>query len=105
MASKKSKSERSQNLRSVLIEELSSRVTDSKRDIPVMTRLSEELIGMLDILVKLDIFRSRSEAVAVIVESTLLTQKEKFNQLEEEISKLEKIQGKAKEIALDVLKG
>ncbi len=88
-----------------MIEELSTRESDTKRDIPVMTRLDDELVSMLDILVKLDIFKSRSEAVAAIVEKTLFQQRDKFEQLKAQITKLEKIQDTAKDIAYDVLKG
>jgi Arc/MetJ-type ribon-helix-helix transcriptional regulator len=60
---------------------------------------------MLDILVKLDIFKSRSEAIASIVEKTLFVQRDKFELLKAQITKLEKIQDTAKDIASDVLKG
>lgn len=87
-----------------MIEELSLKTSDSTRDIAVMTRLNGESVNMLDILVKVGIFKSRSEAVAAIIEKTLLTHKDKFAQLEVEIAKLEEIQEKAKEIAFDVIK-
>ncbi len=103
MAQKKEKS--SQKMREEMIDELSSRKSDVKREVPVMTRLDKELVKMLDVLVKLDIFKSRSEAVAAIVENTLLVQKDKFELLQSQISKLEKIQDTAKDIALEVLKG
>ncbi len=88
-----------------MIDELSTRESGTKRDIPVMTRLDNELVSMLDILVKLDIFKSRSEAVAAIVEKTLFVQRDKFELLKAQITKLEKIQDTAKDIAYDVLKG
>jgi Arc/MetJ-type ribon-helix-helix transcriptional regulator len=100
---KKDKSEG--KLRDEMLQELSVEDSESKRDMPVMTRLDKKLIELLDILVKLDIFNSRSEAVAAIVEKTLLTQLDKFELLKDQISKLEEIQDTAKDIALDVLKG
>ena len=54
---------------------------------------------------KLDIFNSRSEAVAAIVEKTLLSQLDNFELLKEQISKLEEIQDTARDIAYDVLRG
>lgn len=102
---KKEESESSSKLREDMIEELSIRDSGTKRDIPVMTRLDSKLVQRLDILIKLDIFNSRSEAVAAIVEKTLSTQMEKFKLLENQIAKLEKIQDTAKDIAYDVLKG
>ncbi|MGY5878855.1 MAG: hypothetical protein RTV31_01335 [Candidatus Thorarchaeota archaeon] len=103
MSKKKKGDESIQNLRKAMIEDLSTRVSESKRDIPVTARLDNELVGMLDILVKLDIFKSRSEAIAAILKKTLLPQKSKFEQLATQITKLEKIQDTAKEIAYDVL--
>jgi len=86
-----------------MIEDLSTRVSESKRDIPVTARLDEELVSMLDILVKLDIFKSRSEAIAGILSKTLIPQKSKFEELATQITKLEKIKDTAKDIAYDVL--
>lgn len=88
-----------------MLESLSLESIDAKREIPVMTRLGTDLVEMLDVLVKLDIFKSRSEAVAAIVEKTLLSQMDKFELLTAQIEKLEKIQKTAKGIALDVLSG
>jgi len=100
---KKNDEDSTQTLRKAMIEDLSIRVSDSKRDIPVTTRLDDELVNMLDILVKLGIFKSRSEAIASILEMTLLDHKDKFKQLATEITKLERIQDRAKDIALEVL--
>ena len=94
-----------QDLRKAIIEDLSTRITDTKRDIPVTARLDGEIVNMLDILVKLGIFKSRSEAIASILENTLLDHRDRFKQLTTEITKLEKIQGRAKDIALEVLQG
>ncbi|MFW9890401.1 MAG: ribbon-helix-helix domain-containing protein [Candidatus Thorarchaeota archaeon] len=75
------------------------------RNISVMTRLSQDLVGILDNLVKLGIFKSRSDAVAAIIEKALLTQKESFELLEAQVKKLEGIQGDAMDIALRALEG
>jgi Arc/MetJ-type ribon-helix-helix transcriptional regulator len=87
-----------------MMEHLSTQKQDTKRGFPVMTRLNMELIDMLDILVKLDIFKSKSEAVASIVEKVLMSQRDNFEQLKSEITKIEKIQDSAKEIVADTLK-
>ena len=102
---KKRESESATKLRDEMLEDLSNGRSDVKRDVPVMTRLDSELVKLLDILVKLDIFNSRSEAVAAILEKTLLSQMDKFKLLENQIGKLEEIQDAAKDIAYDVLKG
>jgi len=95
----------SRSLRDEMLDELSINNVDAKREVPVMTRLDKDLVQLIDILVKLDIFKSRSEAVAAIVEKTLLSQLDKFELLKEQIAKLEDIQDTAKDIALDVMKG
>jgi len=103
LTKKNERIESSQTLRKGIIENLTTRLADSKRDNPVTARLDDEIVNMLDILVKLDIFKSRSEAIAAILEKTLIPQREKFKQLEAQITKLEKIQDTAKELASDVL--
>jgi Arc/MetJ-type ribon-helix-helix transcriptional regulator len=75
------------------------------RDVSVMTRLSQDLVDILDDLVKLGLFKSRSDAVAVIVERALLSQRESFEKLKSQVEKLEKIQGDAMDIALKALEG
>ena len=103
MTKKKKSAETSKTLRKAMIDDLTDRLSESKRDNPVTARLDDEIVNMLDILVKLDIFKSRSEAIAAILEKTLIPQREKFKQLETQITKLEKIQDTAKELAIDVL--
>ena len=103
LTKKKKSAETSKTLRKAMIDDLTDRLSESKRDNPVTARLDDEIVNMLDILVKLDIFKSRSEAIAAILEKTLIPQREKFKQLETQITKLEKIQDTAKELAIDVL--
>jgi Arc/MetJ-type ribon-helix-helix transcriptional regulator len=92
-------------LRDEILEDLSISQSESKREVPVMTRLGTDLVELLDILVKLGIFNSRSEAVAAIVEKTLFSQQDKFKLLKTQVEKLETIQGTARGIAFDILKG
>jgi Arc/MetJ-type ribon-helix-helix transcriptional regulator len=92
-------------LREDFLESLSINESEMKREIPVMTRLGKDLVELLDILVKLSIFNSRSEAVAAIVEKTILSQQDKFELLKAQVEKLEEIQDAARNIAFDVLKG
>jgi ribosomal 50S subunit-associated protein YjgA (DUF615 family) len=92
-------------LREDFLESLSISKSEVKREIPVMTRLGKDLVELLDILVKLNIFSSRSEAVAAIVEKTILSQQDKFELLKMQVEKLEEIQDTARNIAFDVLKG
>jgi Arc/MetJ-type ribon-helix-helix transcriptional regulator len=96
------KKKSSTKLKDELVEEL-AREKSRKRESPVMTRLSADLIEMLDILVKLDIFKSKSEAVASIVAKTLYELKDNFHELKAEITKIEKIQDSAKDVIADAL--
>ncbi|MFW9767370.1 MAG: hypothetical protein ACFFF9_14535 [Candidatus Thorarchaeota archaeon] len=105
MTQKRKSGESSQSLRDVLIKEMTTPVSSMKRDIPVSTRLGNETVSMLDILVALGIFRSRSEAAAAIIEKTLFRHKDEFKLLKDKITKLEKIQDSAMDIAYDVLTG
>ncbi len=105
LARKKKKTESTPTLRDEMLKELSIDDSESKREVPVMTRLDTRVIQLLDMLIKLNIFKSRSEAVAAIVEKTLLPQQDKFDLLQEQLSKLEEIEDTAKGIALDVMKG
>jgi Arc/MetJ-type ribon-helix-helix transcriptional regulator len=102
---KRQQSKAALSLREEMLESLSISESEAKREIPVMTRLGTDLVELLDILVKLDIFSSRSEAVAAIVEKTLFSQQEKFELLKAQVEKLEKIHTTAKGIGFDILKG
>ena len=52
-----------------------------KREIHVMTRLSESVVDILDALVVLNVFKSRSEAVAAYVESSIISDIELYENL------------------------
>jgi Arc/MetJ-type ribon-helix-helix transcriptional regulator len=105
LAPKKKQKESTPTLREEMLDKLSAGVTETKRDIPVMTRMDSKLVELLDILVKLNIFQSRSEAVASIVEKMLFSQLDKFELLKEQLKKLDDVHETAMGIAQDVLRG
>ncbi|MFX1484396.1 MAG: hypothetical protein ACFFCP_14540 [Promethearchaeota archaeon] len=78
-------------------------IRSETRDVSVMTRLSKSSTEILDSLVKLSIFRSRSEAIASIIERTILRKIDLFQQLNEQAEKLDEIQDSAKELAFKAL--
>lgn len=51
------------------------------REISVMTRMSEYIVEVLDALVELEIFKSRSEAVSAFVEQTVMSRKNMFDEI------------------------
>jgi len=65
---------------------------DFKREVSVMTRLSKEAVELVDALVKLNLFNSRSQAVAGLVMRTLLSELEQFRQLKEQADKLDELE-------------
>ncbi|MHA2064921.1 MAG: hypothetical protein ACXABY_11150 [Candidatus Thorarchaeota archaeon] len=93
------------SLRDEILGKLSTDGIDTtKREHSVMTRLSSEFVEILDSLVKLEIFRSRSEAVAAMVMKTILAEHKLFKQLKEHADKLDEIQDSVKGLALRALK-
>ncbi|MFW9844885.1 MAG: hypothetical protein ACFFEV_09935, partial [Candidatus Thorarchaeota archaeon] len=83
--SKKSKSseESSQlTLREQLLGRLSEdAVSGKKREVSVMTRMSGDIVEVLDALVELNIFKSRSEAVSAFVEQAIAARGPMFEEI------------------------
>ncbi len=52
-----------------------------KREISVMTRMSTDIVDVLDALVELEIFKSRSEAVAALIERAINSRRTLFNEI------------------------
>jgi Arc/MetJ-type ribon-helix-helix transcriptional regulator len=74
------------------------------REISVMTRLSRKYVDILDTLVKLKLFKSRSEAVAAMVMKTISAEKELFEQLEKQAEIIDEAGETIREIAIKALK-
>ena len=67
-------------------EELMGRFTTEgfglrKREVSVMVRLSGRTVEILDALVELEIFKSKSEAVAAFVDQTIVSRAELFEEI------------------------
>ncbi|MFW9981688.1 MAG: hypothetical protein ACFFE3_07215, partial [Candidatus Thorarchaeota archaeon] len=52
-----------------------------KREIHIMTRLSENIVEAIDALVTLNVFRSRSEAVAAYIENAIISNQDLYENL------------------------
>ena len=92
------------SLRKQILKDLSIGKINSKREISVMTRLSKQFVEMLDALVKLKLFRSRSEAVAGLVMKSIIAELDLFKQLKEQANKLDELQETVEELAIKALR-
>ena len=92
------------NLREMVLSRIVSKELHGKREFSVMTRLSAKFIEIIDALVKLKIFKSRSEAVAALVMKTIFSELDLYNDLEEQAEKLDELQETVKELALKTLR-
>ena len=68
-----------------------------------MTRLSTDIVDILDALVELEIFKSRSEVVASFVEKTIIEKKDLFDSIAEQASDIEKKREAAKHLAFKAI--
>ena len=73
----------------------------AKREVHVMTRLSEDVVRILDALVELNVFKSRSEAVSAYVERSIITNLDLYMTVLEQFEEVEDKRGKAMETVLD----
>ncbi|MHA2426110.1 MAG: hypothetical protein ACXAEF_15070 [Candidatus Thorarchaeota archaeon] len=76
-----------------------------KRGTHVMTRLGDDVIEVLDALVELGIFKSRSEAVAAYVEKSILTQMDQYQALMKKAKQVGKMRDEAMDVALEIFQG
>ena len=73
------------------------------REISVMTRLSSDIVEILDALVELEIFKSRSEVVASFVEKAVMDKKSLFDSIAEQASDITKKREAAKHLAFKAI--
>ncbi len=71
-----------------------------KREISVMTRMSADIVEIIDALVELEIFRSRSEAVAAFVEKVISARRQLFERIREQAIEIRRKREKAKMLAI-----
>jgi Arc/MetJ-type ribon-helix-helix transcriptional regulator len=73
------------------------------REISVMTRLSTDIVEILDALVELEIFKSRSEVVASFVEKAVMDKKSFFDSIAKQASDITKKREAAKHLAFQAI--
>ena len=74
-----------------------------KRDVHVMTRLSESIVEIVDALVTLNVFKSRSEVLAAYLENAVLKNTEMYMKIVEQARTVEGMRDTAMETVLDSL--
>ena len=68
-----------------------------------MTRLSTDIVEVLDALVELEIFKSRSEVVASFVEKSIMEKKDLFDSIAKQAVDITKKREAAKELAFKAI--
>ena len=85
--------------------EVDEKFFEDRRDVSVTLRMNGRVVEILDALVELDIFESRSEAISDIVEATISSKHEVFVSLKVEADILRRRRADAKEMASRVIRG
>ena len=88
-------------LREQLLGRLSEDDMAKKREVSVMTRMSGDIVEILDALVELEIFKSRSEAVSAFVEQAISARAQMFDQIKVQAGDIRKLRDSAKKHAFE----
>jgi Arc/MetJ-type ribon-helix-helix transcriptional regulator len=101
---KESDTEQRLTLREKLLRKLAAEgLGEEEREITVMARMNKKVVQTLDSLVSLGIFKSRSEAVAVIIEGAISSREDLFSAIREQAAALERRQDAAIKSAQDAV--
>ena len=76
-------------------------VSGKKREVSVMTRMSGDTVDVLDALVELNIFKSRSEAVSAFVEQAISARGPMFQEIKKQAGEISKLRDSAKRHAFE----
>ena len=74
-----------------------------KREVHITTRLSSEIVEVLDALITLNVFRSRSEVVAAYVENSIITNSDLYKKLTNMAKDVSEIRDTAMDSILETL--
>lgn len=102
--SRKTKVTKTDEAQMTLREQLLGRLTDEsisgmKREVSVMTRMRGDIVEVLDALVELNIFKSRSEAVSAFVEQAISEREPMFAEIKTQAGEIRKLRDSAKKHA------
>ncbi|NHJ14315.1 MAG: hypothetical protein EAX95_11600 [Candidatus Thorarchaeota archaeon] len=93
-----------ETLRDELVGTLSKgRFSLKHREVSVMTRLSRGTVDILDALVELEVFSSRSEAVAAFVEEIVLARTQSFDEIMFQADEIREKRQRAKRAAFEAM--
>lgn len=68
----------------------------------IMTRLSDDILEIIDALVELGIFKSRSEAAAAYIETSILSKADIYLKLKQQAKNIGLMREEAMELAFDI---
>ena len=93
-----------QSLREELIGSFSREDMGLKnRDISVMTRMSSYIVEVLDALVELEVFKSRSEVVSTFMEQMIMDRRPLFDEIRNQAQDISKKRESAKHLAFQAI--
>jgi len=75
------------------------------REISVMTRMSSYIVEVLDALVELEVFKSRSEVVSTFMEQMIMDRKSLFDEIRNQAKDISKKRESAKHLAFQAMQG
>lgn len=75
------------------------------REISVMTRMSPYIVEVLDALVELEVFKSRSEVVSSFMEQMIMERKQLFDEIRNQAKDISTKRESAKRLAFQAMKG
>ncbi|MFW9800876.1 MAG: hypothetical protein ACFFD9_10595 [Candidatus Thorarchaeota archaeon] len=92
------------SLREELLGEISAEEFGlKKRQVSVMTRMNEDVVEILDALVELEIFKSRSEVVAAFVEKVISARQKLFDEMKVQAGDIRRQRDAAKKLAFQAM--
>ncbi len=74
------------------------------REISVMTRMSPYIVEVLDALVELEVFKSRSEVVSTFMEQMIMDRKKLFDEIRTQAQDINNKRESAKRLAFHAMK-
>ncbi|MGY5858920.1 MAG: hypothetical protein RTU63_06090 [Candidatus Thorarchaeota archaeon] len=74
------------------------------REISVMTRMSPYIVEVLDALVELEVFKSRSEVVSTFMEQMIMDRRPLFDEIRGQAQDISKKRESAKKLAFQAMK-